>query len=355
MLNNSGIKLSFIIDELAEERGMDKGILSKIVIEGVLLAYQKKYPALNVDASYNKKDDIITIMVKKEVVLDVDDENTQISLRKAKSIFSEAVVGQEIDIPFDGKIGRIEIAKVRQLIAQKIKAVEAEAVFRAFEHRQGTLVNGTIHKLDSAGVLVLVYDTPALLPRSLSIPGENYSVGAPIRALVKEVHQSPRVGESQVILDRSSVDFVRKLFELEIPEVFDGLVRIEKMVRIAGYKTKILVSSRDMHVDPVGTCIGFAGSRIKPLLKELGEEKVDVIAHTSSPEKQIASALKPALVEEVVIKQNIAYATVAFDQRSAAIGKGGKNVALAAQLVGMPIELVAQDGESLRSSVNESN
>ncbi len=351
VLNNNSIKLSYIIEELAEERGMDRDVLAKAVVEGILTAYQKKYPDMDIDASYTKKDDEVTLTIKKKVVSEVENENTEISIRRARTVNSKVELGEIVEIPFDGKIGRIEIAKAKQVIAQRIKAIESEAVCREFEPRIGTILSGTINKLDPIGVIVSVYDVHALLPRSLSIPGEKYIPGHPIRALLKEVHQVPRGNDAQIILDRASVDFVHKLLELEIPEIFEGLVRIEKIVRVPGYKTKVLVSSRDAYIDPVGTCIGVGGSRIKPILKELGLEKIDIIALTQGIEDQVSRALKPAVVERTEIIHGVAHVSISSENRSAAIGKGGKNIALASQLVGMPIEIVA--GSEENSSLND--
>ncbi|MCL4361723.1 transcription termination factor NusA [Candidatus Dependentiae bacterium] len=338
------MKLSFVIEELVEERGLDRNVLSQIVCEGMLSAYQKKYPDLDFDIVFNKKTDELDVFVKKTVVSEVENEDSQISTRKARAIDPKAEVGDTILVPFDGKIGRIEILKAKQVIAQKIRNIEASSVYNEFKPKEGTIVYGVIHKCERNGYIIKINETLALLPKSLAIPTDKCIVGHPIRTLLKEVYAEPR-NENQLILDRSSPEFLKRLFELEIPEVFEKLVEIKKVVRIAGYKSKVIVSSNDKNIDPVGTCVGFGGARIKPILKELGTEKIDIIAHTSSLEELIKDALKPAVVNRVEITDNKnANVWVDEDQRSLAIGKMGQNILLASQLTDINIHLVKNEG-----------
>jgi N utilization substance protein A len=182
----------------------------------------------------------------------------------------------------------------------------------------------------------------ALLPNSLKVPSDNCVVGYSIRALLKNVFLEPK-NEYQLILDRASEDFLRALFELEIPEVFEKLVEIKKVARIAGYKSKIAVVSNDSNVDPVGTCVGVGGARIKPILKELGGEKIDVIEWSDELAVFVKASLKPAEVKRVELANGQAYVFVDSDQRSLAIGKMGNNISLATQLTGVSINLVQQE------------
>lgn len=333
------MKLSEVIEELVEERGLDRTVLSDIVAQGMLAAYQKKYPNLVFEASYDRKNDDINIKVQKTIVSSVQDEDTEISLRKARNFDESAEIGQTIFVPFDGKIGRIEILRAKQVIANKIRQIEAASIYEAFKDKQGTIVLGTVHKCERSGASVKLDDTLAFLPKSLSIPGEKCQPGYTIRALLKEVLLEPR-GDNQLILDRVSKEFVQKLFELEIPEVFEHLVEIKKIARIPGYKTKILVSSTDKNIDPVGTCVGMGGVRIKPILKELGSEKIDVIPWTEFKEDLVKNALKPAVVNRVDLEDDTAQVWVDEDQRSLAIGKMGQNIALASELTGYNIKLM---------------
>ncbi|MFS8506989.1 MAG: transcription termination factor NusA [Candidatus Babeliales bacterium] len=330
-----------VIDALVEERGLDKRILSEIVCEGMLTAYQKKYPELILRATYDQKSDAPLLEVQKEVVTSVEDEDCQISLRRAKGISSKAELGDAVWLPFEGGIGRIDILRAKQFIANRIREIEAAAICAEFKDKEGTILQGIIHKCERSGIVVKIQDYLAFLPKSLSIPGEKALVGFSIRALLKEVLDVPR-NENQLILDRASEEFLSRLFELEVPEVFERLVEIKKIVRIAGYKSKVAVVSHDANIDPVGTCVGVGGARIKPILKEFGTEKIDIIAWTDSIETFIRDALKPAEINRVEMSDDNKSARVWLDddQRSLAIGKMGQNIALASRLTGVNISLV---------------
>lgn len=333
------MNLADVIEELVEERGLDRAVISDIIAEGMLAAYQKRYPTLSLRAEYDKKSDQILIEVEKEIVSTVADEDTQISLKKARFIDKDLDVEQKIWVPFDGKIGRIEILRAKQIIASKIRKVEATAIYNEFKPKEGTIVNGMIHKSERGGLVVKMGDNLAFLPTSLSIPGDKIIIGFPIRALLKEVLLEPR-NENQLILDRASDEFLQRLFELEIPEIFEKLVEIKKVVRIAGYKSKIAVVSHDSNIDPVGTCVGVGGSRIKPILKELGTEKIDIIVWSENREALVKDALKPAEVNRVEVMGDIAQVWLDEDQRSLAIGKMGQNIALASRMTGLNIQLM---------------
>lgn len=337
------MKLSQVIEELTQERGLDRSVLTEIICEGMLTAYKKKYPEYALQVSYNKKTDEIEIQAEKEVVSQVTDDATKISLRKARTIKEDVQLGDKILVPFDQPIGRIEILKAKQIIAQKIRNIESAAIYEEFKPKEGTIVQGTIHKVERNGVTVMLQDTLAFLPKSLMIPGDRVIVGYPIRALLKEVLPEPR-HENQLILDRTSPEFLKKLFELEIPEVFEKLVEIKKVVRVPGYKSKVLVVSHDKDIDPVGTCVGVGGSRIKPILKEINGEKIDIIGAARTPEELVKEALKPAEINRVeLIDAHNANVWVDEDQRSIAIGKMGQNIALATQLTGINIHLVKNE------------
>lgn len=330
-----------VINEIVEERGLDRTLLGAIVCEGILAAFQKKYPEAQFKVDYDKKSGEINATVLKKVVNHVEVEESEISLRKAKALDANASVDDEIWVPFEEKIGRVEILKAKQVIAARIKSVETEAVYKAFKPKEGEIVLGNIHKLERNGASVKIQDAMAFLPKTGFIPGEQIVPGYPIKALLKEVLAEPR-GDNQLILDRASGAFLRALMELEIPEIFEKLVEIKMVARDPGYKSKVLVSSSDANIDPVGTCIGVGGSRIKPILRELSGEKIDIVAWGLSEEDVVRGALKPAEVIKVEVDKDSGRARVWLDedQRAVAIGKMGKNIALASKLVGMGIELV---------------
>lgn len=335
------MKLADVIEELVEERGLDRSVLSTIICQGILAAYQKKYAELPIQVDYDKKTDEIQVTVTKAVVGTVADEDREISSRKAKFINKKLEIGDIVAVPFEGSIGRIEILRAKQVIAHQIRSIEAAAVYNEFKDKQGSLVVGTVHKCELNGVVVKIHDFLAFLPKSLSIPGEKCIVGSPIRAILKEVLAEPR-NENQLILDRTSPQFLQKLFEGEIPEVYENLVEIKKIVRVPGYKSKVLVVSHDKNIDPVGTCVGVGGVRIKPILKELSNEKIDIIsAREGTTEDFIRDSLKPAEINRVeIVDEKQARVWLNEDQRSLAIGKMGKNIQLACQLTGFDIHIV---------------
>lgn len=328
-----------VIEGLVEERGLDKDSVISAVCEGVLAAFQKKFPEVKLKVVFSRKSGELDALVEKEVVSVVKDADSQISLRKALVIDPKVKIGQIIDVPFEHKVGRIEILTAKQAIANKIRGLEQSAVYEDFKDKKGTIVSGTVYKRESIGFAVKMGDVTALLPNENMIPLENLRAGLPIRALLKDVLVIAR-GDYQLILDRASADFVKGLLEIEIPEVFERVVEVKKIVRSPGYKTKIIVLSNSQEIDPVGTCVGVGGSRIKPILRELGQEKIDLIEWTNSQEELVKNSLKPAEIDKVAIQSNgVALVWLAPDQRSLAIGKMGQNIGLASRLVGIEIQL----------------
>ena len=321
----------------------------------MLSAYAKRYPDLELRVVVDEATSVPLVEIKKKVVSSVENEDLEVSLRKAKGIFVNVEKDDDVWLPFEESIGRIEILRAKQFIATRIREIEAEAVYNEFKEKEGTLLQGTIHKCERAGVSIKIQEYLAFLPKSLSVPGEKCLVGFPIKALLKEVLLQPR-NENQLILDRVSDEFLKQLFEAEVPEVFEKLVEIKKIVRIPGYKSKLAVVSNDSNIDPVGTCVGVGGVRIKPILKELGTEKIDIIAWTSSQESFVKDALKPADINRVEIADDEKSAKIWLDedQRSLAIGRMGQNISLASRLTGLNIELVAiETKEDLDQKLSE--
>jgi N utilization substance protein A len=332
------MQLSSVINELVEEKDIDRAELRTIVCEGLLAAYEKKYPDLKLRAHYIEKTG--------EVVVE------HVSIRKARLVNPDAQLGDKVWTPFDGGIGRIEIMRAKQVIAARIRKIECAAIYNEFKSKEGTIIQGVVHKLERGGASVKIHDTLAFLPRSLAIPGEKLIPGYPIRALLKEVLAEPR-GDNQLILDRSSERFVVKLFELEFPEVYEKIVEVRRAVRLPGYKSKVAVSSTDKNIDPVGTCIGVGGVRIRPLLKELGGEKIDVLMWSDNLEVLVRGALKPAEINRVeIVEGEGARVWLDDEQRAVAIGKMGQNIALASKLVEIPIRLM-ESGRASRPAFDD--
>lgn len=339
------VNITEVISQLVEEKDISAEVLIETVCEGMLIAYQKKYPNLVLKVEVDKERSKLSVWVQKKITTTVIDEDHEISLRKARAYDAACELGLDGWFPFEGMIGRVEVLKARQVIASKIKGLESRAIWEAFKDKQGSIVHGYVHKREQNGTLVKIQDVIAFLPGSLSVPGEKYIPGHPIKALLKEVLVEPR-GENQLILDRASSDFLAELFVLEVPEVFDSLVEIKKVVRIAGYKSKIAVMSHDDNVDPVGTCVGVGGARIKPILKEIGGEKIDIVQWSDSLEDFVQDALKPAKVNRVEVMDRRARVWLDEDQRSIAIGRLGQNISLASRLTGIDIDIAENAGDA---------
>jgi transcription termination/antitermination protein NusA len=344
------VNLTDVIEGLVEERGLDRDKVIDIVSDGIQAAYNKKYPGVTFHVLFNRKTGNLDISSEKEVVNTIEDEDFEITLRRAKTIDPTAQIGSTIIVPFEEPVGRIEILMAKQVIAGKIRDLEQLAVYNEFVDKKDTVITGTVHKRERAGYAVKVGEVLALLPTENTIPLEPIKIGHPIRALLQEVYATAK-GDYQLILDRASTQFIEKLLEAEIPEIFEGLVEIKQIVRNAGYKSKIVVASSRKEIDPVGTCVGVGGARIKPILRELGQEKIDLIQATDSIEKMVRYSLKPAEIDKVeLVNDNKVVVWLAPDQRSFAIGKMGQNINLASKLVGLEIQL--QDMASAQSDMN---
>ena len=340
-----------VIEGLVDDRGLDKESVISAISEGVLAAFQKKFPDVELTVSFNQKSGSMEAFVEKDVVSSAKNKDKEISLRKAKVIDSNVKIGDRINVPFEHKIGRIEILTAKQIIASKIRGLEQSAVYDDYKDKQGSIVTGTVYKRERDGFAVKMGDVTALLPNNGVVSGENLRAGLPVRALLKEVLPVAR-GDYQLILDRSSADFVKKLLEIEIPEVFEGVVEVRRVARTPGYKTKVLVASNNSDIDPVGTCVGVGGSRIKPILRELGQEKIDLIQWTESLELLVKNSLKPAEIDKVeVMDDERAMVWLAQDQRSLAIGRMGQNISLASRLTGLDIQLQDVVGENKESDI----
>ncbi|PCI74034.1 transcription termination factor NusA [Candidatus Dependentiae bacterium] len=334
------VNLSEVIDSLVQERSLDREKIIQIVCDGIRMAYDRRFPDYKFIVEYSGSGNL-DVFAEKQAVESVTDDVEEISLRKARIIDTRVVLGDAVNVPFDGKIGRIEILAARQTIALCIRELEQRVVYDEFKDRKGSIVGGTVHKKERAGYSIIIGEHSGFLPQSNVIPEEQIRVGTPIRVLLKDVLPLSQ-GGYQLILDRVSPEFVKDLIHLEIPEVFEGIVEIKKIVRIPGYKTKVVVLSNNQEIDPVGTCVGVGGARIKPILKELGNEKVDLIPWTDDLELLVKLSLKPAEIDRVeVTNEQRATVWLAHDQRSFAIGKLGQNIALASRLTGIDVQLQA--------------
>ncbi len=333
--------IAAVIQELTQDRGLDREKIIQVICQGILGAYKKKFPNLTLDVVFDAKTNKVEVFALKTVVKKPSDNASEISLKQAEILQKHVEVGDQINVPLNENVGRIDIMAAKQVIADGIRCLEEETIYKEYIEKQGSLITGTIHKRERTGYAVNFGEAIGFIPVSCMIPDETLKIGFTLRALLKEVLPTAR-GGYQLILDRASSDFVRKLLEAEIPEIFEKIVEIKAIERVPGYKTKIAVVCQGKEVDPVGTCVGVGGSRIKPILKELGGiEKIDLITWSENPEALIRESLKPAQIDKVLIdfEAKSALVWLAEDQRSMAIGRMGQNIALASQLTGFKINL----------------
>ncbi|HET9961151.1 MAG TPA: transcription termination factor NusA [Nitrospiraceae bacterium] len=336
-------ELIAVIDEIGRQKGIDKTRVIGAIESALQTAAKKRFgQAENIQVEIDPKTGEISVVSKKVIVDTVTNPKAEISLKEAREYDEGAEIGDEIGslIEMD-ELGRIAAQTAKQVIFQKVREAEWEAVQKEYSTRQGDLVNGIILGMERRNFLVDLGKTEAILPIQEQIPRETYRRGDRVKALLLEVRRTPK--DVQVILSRSHPQFVAKLFELEVPEVGEKIVEIKSIVREPGDRTKIAVSSRDKAVDPVGACVGIKGSRVQAVVRELRGEKIDIITWTQDPRVFIAEALNPATIEKVGIdeEKKSALVVVADSQLSLAIGKNGQNVRLAARLTGWKIDIIS--------------
>src|SRR5574341_1806976 len=336
-------ELIAVIDEIGRQKGIEKSRVIGAIEAALQTAAKKRFgQAENIQVEIDPKTGEISVVSKKIIVDAVTNPKAEISLKEARQYDSEAEVGDEIGslIEMD-ELGRIAAQTAKQVIFQKVREAEWEAVQKEYSTRQGDLVNGIILGMERRNYLVDLGKTEAVLPIQEQIPRETYRRGDRIKAYLLEVRRTPK--DVQVILSRTHPQFVVKLFELEVPEVTEKIVEIKGIVREPGDRTKIAVASRDKAVDPVGACVGIKGSRVQAVVRELRGEKIDIIAWTSDPRVFIAEALNPASIEKVGVdeEKKSALVVVADSQLSLAIGKNGQNVRLAARVTGWKIDIIS--------------
>ena len=333
-----------VIEQIGREKGIESEKIIAAVESALVTAAKKKFGSSeNVQVSLNSKTGEIEVVSIKKIVEIVVDPKEEISFEEAKKVDGEAEIGDEIGALIEvGDFGRIAVQTAKQVIFQRVREAEWEVVYRDYSGRQGEIVTGMILGQERRNYIVELGKTEALLPISEQVPRESYRRGDRIRALLLEVKSSPK--GPQVILSRSNPNFVYKLFEMEVPEITEGIVEIKGVVREPGDRTKIAVISKDSAVDPVGACVGVRGSRVQGVVRELRGEKIDIIAWTDDPRAYIGESMSPAAVERVGINEaeRTAIVVVSDQQLSLAIGKKGQNVRLAAKLTGWKVDIMSE-------------
>lgn len=341
-----GTALFEACEELEREKGISKDVIISSLCDAMVTAYkkhlkQKEIP--NAEAILDEQSGEIGVFRTKLVVENVEDPDLEISLEDAKEIDDEVELEDEVKIEVTPEnFGRIAAQSAKQVITQRIREAERKMVLDEFMEKKGTLTTGIIQRVENRNVIVSIGKTEALMPPKEQIPGEYYKPGNRIRVFVLNVKETSRL--PQVIVSHAHAEIVRELFELEVPEIEDGIVEIKSIAREAGYRTKIAVTSNDPEVDSVGACIGPRGSRIQTIIGELKNEKIDIVRYSDDPVEYIVNALSPAKILSVDILADDEFSKEAFvivpdDQLSLAIGRDGQNVRLAHKLTGWKIDI----------------
>lgn len=339
----SAKELFSAIDQIYEEKGITKEYLIESLKLALEAAYKKNFDTTeNIVVDLNEQ--TIKVYAVKEVVEDgttIEDKNVQISLSDAKLINKRAKVGSTINIEVTPKnFGRIAAAAGKQIIVQRLREAERDLIYTQYSDKLGQIVTGVVQRTDKFGTIVDLGRVEALIPSKEQVKSENLQTHQRIKAYVESVTESGKFGP-QIVLSRKSSNFVRKLFEIEIPEILDGTVEIKDVAREAGSRTKISVWSNDENVDPVGSLVGKKGIRIQPIIDELNGERIDVVPYSEDVPSYIINALSPAEILAIDIndEEKIATVVVSDESLSYAIGAGGQNVRLAAILTGWKIDI----------------
>ncbi len=336
-------ELIHVIDQISKEKGISKEMVIEAVESALVSAAKKKYGAQRIAVQIDPKRGDIVMYAYKKVVPDVTNPEEEITLEEAQTLYPDAQMEGEVplQVEFQG-FGRIAAQTARQVIVQKVREAERDVILKEFNDKIGQLVNGIVLRHEKGAYYLDLGKTEAVLPAREQVPRESYRRGDRVRAYVMEVRDTSK--GPQVVLSRAHPEFVSRLFEMEVPEIYENIVEVKGVVREPGDRTKIAVASKDSHVDPVGACVGMKGSRVQAVVRELRGEKIDIIPWSEDPRIFIAKALSPAVVEKVGVTEEdrSALAVVADSQLSLAIGKKGQNVRLAAKLTGWKIDILSE-------------
>lgn len=333
------------LDELEKEKNIDKEIILDALEKALVKSYQKNYDnAENVDVVIDKETGSIEVFALKDVVENVDNRVNEISLKDAKEIDKNLEIGDVARIKIAPKnFGRVAAQTARNIVIQKIRDAQRDSVYGEYVDRENEMITGTIQREDKFNVYVNLDKIEGVVPVKEQVAGEKYIANERMKFLIKDVRSSSK--EPQIILSRASENLVTRLFELEVPEITDGIIEIYSIAREAGSRTKIAVFSNDDGIDAVGACIGYKGIRVNSIVEELQNEKIDIINYDKDIKKFIPNALSPADIVEVLVNENKKQSLVVVNeyQLSLAIGKEGQNARLAARLTGWKIDIKSKE------------
>ena len=353
-------ELILALEELEKEKGIKKEELLESIRTALITAYKRNFDALeNVDVKMDEQTGATHVYAIKEVMERANDDALEISLEDARKINKDLNIGDNVEVEIVPRdFGRIAAQTAKQVIIQKLRETERNMVFNEYNERKGEIVSGLIQKADKHIVVMDLGKLEGIMLTKDQIPTEHYHVNDKIKGYVVDVERGEK-GVPQAIISRTHPDFVRKLLEFEIPEIYEGLIEIKSVSRDPGLRSKVAVYSPDENIDPVGSCVGQKGIRIQNVINELNGEKIDVIEWNADPSIFISSALLPAQIMAVDIKEEEKFAQVIVpdDQLSLAIGKAGQNARLAAKLTGWKIDIKSESQfrEMLAKKAEEAN
>jgi len=338
------IPLKREIDQIAKDKGIDKKIIIDALKEAMVQAAHKKYGAdKTIEPNYNDETGEVELFEFRTVVEVLTDPETQVLVAKARELDPEVEIGDEIGVKLDTEgFGRILAQVAKQVIIQRVREAERGIVFDEYKDRRGEVVNGIVRRFEKGSLIVDLGRAEAVLPAKEQVQRESYRPGDRIRAYMIDVNKEAK--GPQIILSRAAIELLKKLFESEVPEIYEGIVTIESAAREPGVRSKIAVASRDSDVDPVGACVGMKGSRVQSVVQELRGERIDIVPWSPDPARYVCSALSPAQVSKVIIDESAKSMDVIVpdDQLSLAIGRKGQNVRLAVQLTGWRIDIKSE-------------
>ena len=333
------------IEQVSRDKGIDAKILIEALEEAVRSAVKKKFGLeYELEVTFNREMGEIEVFEFKDVVDTVTDERLQVSLEDARKLDPESEIGDSLGMKMDtDALGRIAAQSAKQVIMQRLREAERDAVYEDFRDRKGEIINGIVQRFDKGAIIANLGKAEAELPLKEQIPKESYTQGDRVRAYIYDVRQFSR--GPQVILSRTHPNFLSALFESEVPEISEGIVTIMQVAREPGGRAKIAVASKDRDVDPVGACVGMKGSRVQAVVQELRGEKIDIVPWDPDPAKYVCNALAPAEILRVIVdgENRAMEVVVPDDQLSLAIGKKGQNVRLASRVTNWKLDV---NGES---------
>lgn len=339
---SANFDLNAILSQMGRDKGIDKQVLVEAVESAMLSAARKHFGhSLNLETKFNEETGEIEVVQFKVVVDNIEDPDTQISIAEAReTVDPDAMAGDELGKKLDTEVlGRIAAQTAKQVIMQKVRDAERGVIYEEYKDSKGDLINGIVLRLERGNIIVNLGRTEAILPKREQISRERYRPGDRLRGMILDVDRSAR--GPQIVLTRSHPDLLKKLFELEVPEIADRVIELKAVAREPGERAKIAVSSSDPSVDPVGACVGIKGSRVQAVVQELRGERIDIITWTPDEPSFVARSLSPAEVSRVVVDedQHSMEVIVPDDQLSLAIGRRGQNVKLASKLTGWRLDV----------------